>query len=124
MARQTFFERRTAERAAVITTLRKIITLCQQEQLQDILNERFKQDLDNFEKVQRLLPFQTELRSGNNFVHIVNKGAKRVELSNGTTIHEHDTLCRRSGRLYADARGLECPGCLAIGAGLAVRESM
>jgi len=51
----------------------------------------------------------------------VNKGANAIK-TDKYVVWEGDTLCRRAGRLYDDVIGPECPGCLAIGAGLAVRE--
>jgi len=121
MARQSFFARQTAERKAIVESILRLAGYFEQEQLRAELAEEFKLSLDNFEKVQRLLPFHTDLKSGNNFVHIVNKGANAIK-TDKYVVWEGDTLCRRTGRLYDDVIGLECPGCLAIGAGLAVRE--
>ena len=67
--------------------------------------------------VQKLLPFQTSLAAGNNYVHIVNASAYTVE-TNHHTIEEGDTICYRAGgvkwELSQDSdRVTTCPGCLA-----------
>lgn len=65
--------------------------------------------------VQKLLPFQTDITSGENYYHIVNASAYKVA-TNSHFIYEGDTLCRRYGTNIARTlRGTEptCPGCLA-----------
>ncbi len=76
------------------------------------------------EDLRDFLKFRTGLAAGDNYIHIVNLSAYEVETERHT-IMNGDTLCRKSGRtarvneLLTDA---SCPGCLAIGKGIAVRD--
>jgi hypothetical protein len=92
-----------------------------------------------FENVQRYLPFQTRIVSGENFNHIQSRtvydirtyGKPRFSYIEQTTLYpeftveENDTLCRRTGKLISTKGGVNdenCPGCLAIAQGIIKRD--
>jgi hypothetical protein len=68
------------------------------------------------ENVQAILPFQTSLREGNTFTHIVNESFYDVQ-TNYHSIEQGDAICGRGGsfdesarfRLYADIRRKTVP---------------
>lgn len=76
------------------------------------------------EDVQDFLKFRTGLGSGRNFIHLVNRSAFTIE-TDRHVIEPGDTLCAKKDMTYYrtdDDRGATCPGCLAIGKGIAVRD--
>jgi hypothetical protein len=66
--------------------------------------------------VQKLLPFQTRIGTGDTKYHIVNASAYVVQ-TNNHSIYEGQTLCKRFGNTYYTApsyiEAATCPGCLA-----------
>lgn len=76
------------------------------------------------EDVRDFLKFRTGLAVGDHYTHIVNLSAYEVQ-TDRFTIMTNDTLCRKSGRTAAISdlhSSVTCPGCLAIGKGIAVRD--
>lgn len=82
--------------------------------------------------VQKLLPFQTVLGRGDNYIHIGNASSYAIE-TNSHVIHEGETLCKRDGGPkwvinHGPATLLDrgiiatCPGCLAKGKAIIVNH--
>ena len=71
----------------------------------------------------RLLPFQTRVIGGDNFNHIQSLSAFDIDTER-RVIEEGDTLCGRKSSAYhvGGVNDRDCPGCTAIGQGLATRE--
>ncbi len=71
----------------------------------------------------RLLPFQTRVIGGYTFNHIQSLSAFDIETER-RVIEEGDTLCGRKSSAYhvGGVNDRDCPGCTAIGQGLATRE--
>ncbi len=75
-----------------------------------------------FEGISRLLPFPTEIVGGYNHNHIRSLYAFDIETEKRTII-EGETLCgRHSSEYFLEAIDSNCPGCEAIGKGLALRD--
>jgi len=74
-----------------------------------------------FEGISRLLPFPTEIIAGYNHNHIRSLYAFDI-VTEKRTISEGDTLCGRGSSEYFRSADSNCPGCLAIGKGLALRD--
>ena len=76
-----------------------------------------------FANVGKFLPFQTQVVSGNNFNHIQSLSAFAIN-TDARVIQDGDTLCGRKAPWFflGATREENCPGCEAIGQGLAVRD--
>jgi len=75
-----------------------------------------------FEQISRFLPFQTKIVAGYNHNHIMSQTAFDI-VTEKRVIREGETLCgRQSHEYFLEAIDSNCPGCLAIGQGLALRE--
>ena len=89
-----------------------------------LVNTRDIRDSIADEDVRDFLKFRTSLGKGDNHVHIVNSSAFTIE-TDRHVIENGDTLCakRNSTDLVDDVYyEASCPGCLAIGKGIAVRD--
>jgi hypothetical protein len=88
-----------------------------------VVDTREIKDAIEDDDVQAFLKFHTTLGRGENFIHIVNDSFYKIETERHT-IGRGDTLCAK--RNYTCSVGpsntVTCPGCLAIGKGLAVRD--
>jgi hypothetical protein len=89
-----------------------------------LVNTREIRDTIADEDVRDFLKFRTTLGAGSSKIHIVNSSAFTVE-TDRHVIERGDTLCAKHGEtdlvddLYYE---VTCPGCLAIGKGIAVRD--
>ena len=84
----------------------------------EIVNQIADEDVRDF------LQFRTGLAAGESKIHIVNLSAFEVETERHT-IERGETLCHKYGqvtRVNELQYGATCPGCLAIGKGIAVRD--
>jgi hypothetical protein len=95
---------------------------CTREEFREELIETIKEGI-SFDEIGKFLPFQTRIIAGSNYDHIQSQSvwAQKTETR---TILDGDTLCGRRSFAYsaADRLGEPCPGCEAIGKGLAVRD--
>ena len=97
----------------------RIIT---REEFRDELIEELKSQIP-FEAICKFLPFQTRIVSGHNYNHIQSQSIFRM-VTEKREIEDGDTLCGRRGlpEYVGGVNDENCPGCLAIGRGLAVRD--
>lgn len=98
-----------------------MIILVTREELKD-LTDSMKDEIP-FSDLFKFLPFATSAPSGYNFQHIRNEGIYDVETEK-RTVEQGDTLCGRKSARYTGNSTTPCPGCLAIGRGLAVRRAL
>lgn len=95
---------------------------CTREEFREAIIDTIKENMA-FEKIGKFLPFQTVIVGGINHNHIQSQSVFNIRTEN-RTILDGDTLCGRRSQLfnlYGDADS-NCPGCEAIGRGLAVRD--
>ena len=97
-------------------TLRQVT---REEFLETFVDEA--KDRLSFDIVHKYLPFPTRPMSGINHNHIVNDGVYPVQTER-RTVRDGETLCGKHDKLWAGLRPEDCPGCLAIARGLAVRD--
>ena len=98
-----------------------MIILVTREELKEMTDD-LKDDIA-FSDLFKHLPFATSAPSGYNFQHIRNEGIYDVETEK-RTVKQGDTLCGRKNARYTGDSTEPCPGCLAIGRGLAVRRAL
>ena len=83
-------------------------------------------DAIEFDQIGRYLPFPTDIVAGYNHNHIMSTYAFDVITRAGTarerTISEGETLCGRKSSVYFLEADSNCPGCEAIGKGIALRD--
>ncbi len=91
----------------------------------DSLVSRLKDEV-LFEELYRYLPFAVSLKQGSTHEHIVNESVYPVQ-TEVRTVYQGESLCGRR-RAFLDHKYAQrkhytaCPGCLAIGRGIAVRD--
>ena len=84
------------------------------------VTESFKNSMP-FDQIARFLPFPTKIVAGYNHNHIQSAYAFDI-VTERRTISEGDTLCGRRSSVYFTDADSNCPGCLHIGQGLALRD--
>jgi hypothetical protein len=95
---------------------------CTREEFREEFIDAIKENMA-FENIGKFLPFQTVIVAGYNHNHIQSQSVFAIVTENRIII-DGDTLCGRRSQLfnqYGD-RDSNCPGCEAIGRGLAVRD--
>lgn len=77
------------------------------------------------EDIQKLLPFQSALELGDNYIHITNESAYPV-FTKYHTVGLGDTLCKRGQDTNGTVTGATptCPGCVAKARGVIVNHLM
>jgi hypothetical protein len=92
------------------------------EEFLDTLVDEAKERI-TFDRVHKYLPFAVKVVDGDTKHHIVNDSVYPVKTET-RTVADGEPLCGRVGQLYRVNSGARqnCPGCLAIARGLAVRD--
>jgi hypothetical protein len=81
------------------------------------------QEAIHFDEIGKFLPFQTRVVMGETMNHIQSTSVFAIKTEN-RLVKDGDTLCGRKAPVIweGDRNHPNCPGCEAIGKGLAVRD--